>query len=122
MDALVAKTNFEKLDHPIEKIIVSGFDGVNPPPRLKDPERLLFYRFGITTYFQTTDTLMFLKIQKLEAIHLNEEGEIIHTFTVEGSRYSESFKGYFTHLSLEEEKRIYFRGIYLKDKKSNFIN
>jgi hypothetical protein len=121
MDALVAKTNFENLDYPIEKIIVRGFDGVNPPPRLKEPERPLFYGYGITAYFQTTDTLMFFKVQKMEAIHLNEEGEIIHTFKVKGSRYSESFKGYFMHLSLEEKKRIYFRNIYLKDKKGNFI-
>ena len=121
MDELVAKTNYDNLSYPISEIIVRGFDGDNPPPRLVEPARPLFYGYGITAYFQTQDTLMFFKVQKLEAIHVNDDGEIIHTFKLAGSRYTESFKGYFIHLPQEVKRKIFFRNIYLKDKKGNYI-
>ena len=121
LDQLVAKTKLESLNYPISEIIIRGFDGVNPPPRMVIPERPLFYGYGITAYYQTEDTLIFFKVHTLEAIHLNDAGEIIHTFKLKGSRYSESFKGYFMYLSSDEKQKIFFRNIYLKDKKGNYI-
>jgi len=118
---LVAKTDISSLDYPVNEIVVRGFDGENPPPRLIEPERPLFYGYGITAYYQSQDTLVFFKVQQLEIVHLNTEGEIIHTFNQNGSRYTESFKGYFIHLSPEEKRLIYIRNIYLKDKKGKHL-
>ena len=59
LDQLVAKTKLESLTYPINEIIIRGFDGNNPPPKMVVPERPLFYGYGITAYYQTEDILIF---------------------------------------------------------------
>lgn len=121
LETLASKTDIKALPYSLENIVVRGFDGTSPPPRLVEPKRPLFYGYGITAYYKSKDTLLFFRVQELEVVHFDKNGKELHTFHIEGSRYTESFKSYFMHLSAEEKRRIYLRKIYLKDKKGNYI-
>lgn len=121
-DVKVAETNLDALPYQPYKIIVRGFDGKNPPPRLNTPQRALFYGYGMTAYIKSNDSLLFFDILYLDAVHRDAEGNVIATFQLKGSRYSDSFKNYFVNKITEEErKNIYFENIYLKDKKGNYL-
>lgn len=122
LDAEVSKTNIDALPYKIEHIHVRGFDGDNPPPRLVEPERPLFYGYGLTAYYQTYDSLLFFRIERLEIVHRDNEGKVIQSFLQKGSRYSETFKKYFlSQIPVTEKKNIYLQNIYLKDKKGNYL-
>ncbi|MEZ4722482.1 MAG: hypothetical protein R2813_11475 [Flavobacteriales bacterium] len=121
LDTEVAKTDINTLPYTIDGIVVRGFDGTNPPPRLSAPTRPLFYGYGITAYFRGVDSLMFFTVEKLDAVHKSTTGEVIKTFPLSGARYTPAFKNYFVGLSNEEKARIYFENIYLKDKKGHYI-
>ena len=121
--AEAAKTDIKKLPYPVSEIKIRGFDAEDPPPRMNTPERPLFYGYGMTAYYQNEDSLIFFRIQKLQAVHVNSEGEVLHTFNLKGSRYTDSFKSYFlTEIDPSEKKNIYLRNIYIKDKKGNYIH
>lgn len=121
LEAEVAKTNTAKLTYPIDGIVVRGFDGDNPPPRISAPARPLFYGYGITAYFRSVDSLMFFTVVQLDAVHRKSDGTVIKKFPQKGAQYTPDFKNYFINLSTEEKGRIFFENIYLKDKKGNYI-
>ncbi|GEM_PF-625149 len=121
--AEAAKTDVSSLPYPVDQIIIRGFDAEDPPPRLQAPERPLFYGYGLTAYYQNADSLIFFRIQNLDAVHLDDEGNILNSFKLTGSRYTDSFKSFFlTAISAEEKKNIVLRNIYIKDKKGKFIH
>lgn len=122
LDLKVAETNAEALPYDIERIVVRGFDGENPPPRLQAPDRPLFYGYGITAYYVTFDSLIFFNVVRLDAVHRAPDGKMIVSFRQEGNRYTDEFKNYFlSGISPGEKKNIYFENIYLKDKKGNYL-
>jgi len=122
LDAEAAKTNLNELPYDVSLINVRGFDGDNPPPRLVEPERPLFYGYGLTAYYQTKDSLLFFRIEKLDIIHHDNQGNEIQSFPQKGSRYSETFKKYFlSEIPPSEKKNILLQNIYLKDKKGNYL-
>ena len=121
--AEAAKTDISSLPYPVNKIVIRAFDAEDPPPRLQAPERPLFYGYGLTAYYQNADSLNFFRIQSLDAVHLDEEGNTLHSYKLSGSRYTDSFKSFFlTGITSEEKKNIVLRNIYIKDKKGNFIH
>jgi hypothetical protein len=99
LDAPVVKTDLKSLPYEVDKIVVRGFDGVNPPPRLGSPDRPLFYGYGITAYCRTVDSLLFFTLIKLDAVHRDENGESIRGFPLKGCRYNDYFKPYFLELT-----------------------
>jgi len=122
LDIKVAETNTKALPYEISRIVVRGFDGENPPPRLKAPERPLFYGYGITAYYFTFDSLIFFNVVQLDAVHRDVQGNKIVSFRQEGNRYTDDFKNYFLNgIDPQDRKNIYFENIYLKDKKGNYI-
>lgn len=121
-DIKVAETNTDALPYAPYKIIVRGFDGKNPPPRLTAPQRQLFYGYGMTAYYQTKDTLTFFTLLYLDAVHYDKDANVVASFPQAGSRYSDEFKNYFVNrISEAERKNIRFENIYLKDKKGNYL-
>lgn len=122
LDAVVAKTDAASLPYPVGKIVVRGFDGNHPPPRLVEPERPLFYGYGMTAYYQSSDSLIFFKILRLQAEHRNEDGSVIKSFQLKGNRYTEGFKQYYLKtVAPEERKNFFLSNIYIKDKKGNYL-
>jgi len=122
LDKLVSKTNVKKLDYDPERIIVRGFDAHNPPPRLEEPERPLFYGYGMTAYFMTHDHLQFFKIDRCEAVHRTKDGEEVKRFELHGNRYTDEFKTYFTkEIDSHQKKYIFFENIYIHDKQGNYF-
>ena len=122
LDAAAAKTDHSSLPYPVQKIVVRGFDGNHPPPRLVEPERPLFYGYGMTAYYHSTDSLIFFKIQKLTAEHRDDAGNVIKSFILKGNRYSDTFKQYYLKtVPASERKNFFLRDVYVKDKKGNYL-
>lgn len=120
--AKAAKTNIKALPYDPAHIVVRGFDGQNPPPRLVVPDKPLFYGYGITAYIKTADSLRFFTIVQLDAVHRDGSGNEIARFTETGSRYSEAFKEYFlSKIAPTEKKNIYFENVFVKDKNENLL-
>jgi hypothetical protein len=103
------------------KLLFGDLMATTPHQEWLYPKDHYFMVMGLPPITKQKTFYFFFKVQTLETIHLNDVGEIIHTFKLKGSRYSESFKGYFMHLSSDEKQKIFFRNIYLKDKKGNYI-
>jgi hypothetical protein len=117
-----AETDIEHLPYTIEKIVVRGFDGSNPPPRLVETTRPMLYGYGITAYHMSYDSLIFFKVVAMKAVHRNSDGSILKSFEVKNGRYSQEFKEYFLErIRPEERQDIWFEEIYISDKKDNII-
>lgn len=122
LDKAVAQSDLNALPVSLDKVVIRGYDGVAPPPKLKPPARTLFYGYGVTAYYKSTDTLMFFKVLQLEAEHRSPEGEVLARFDLKGSRYNDAFKSYFLNaIPQSERKNIFFKNIYIKDKKGNYF-
>lgn len=122
LDKKVALTKVNTLPYNVNDIVVRGFDGTNPPPRLETPMRNMFYGYGMTAYIQSLDTLIFFNIVRLDAKHENTAGKVLRESEETGNRYTEAFKNYFTAaIEASEWKNIYFDNIYLVDKKGNYL-
>ena len=119
---MAAETDLEHLPYNIENIVVRGFDGTNPPPKLIKTARPMLYGYGITAYHITYDSLIFFKVLSAKAIHRDESGNIIKEFDIKNGRYSPEFKKYFLEsIRSEERKQIWFEQIYIRDKKDNVL-
>lgn len=117
-----AETDIEHLPFSIEKIVVRGFDGSNPPPRLIETTRPMLYGYGITAYHMSFDSLIFFKVLTMKAIHRGKDGSVIKSFDIKNGRYPAEFKEYFLEkIRPEERTEIWFEEIYISDKKDNII-
>jgi hypothetical protein len=119
---MAAETDIEHLPYNVENIVVRGFDGTNPPPRLVKTTRPMLYGYGITAYHITYDSLIFFKVLSAKAIHRDESGNVIKEFEIKNGRYPPEFKKYFLeNIRASERKEIWFEEIYIRDKKDNIL-
>lgn len=122
LEKLVSKTDTNELAYSVSEITVRGFDGANPPPRMKTPTRKLLYGYGMTAYIIGFDSITFFDIVSITAVHKDDEGNEIRAFEIQGGRYPKEFKHYFVEKCTESQRaRIYFENIYLRDKSGNYL-
>ena len=117
-----AETEIEHLPYDVSKIVVRGYDGSNPPPMIAEPTKKILYGYGVTAYYMNFDTIVFFDVLSMKAVHRNKDSKAIKTFHLEGSKYEQKFKKYFTEKIRKSERQdIWFEEIFISDKKDNIL-
>jgi len=121
LDSLASLTDTTQLGYLPSELVIRSYDGNYPPPLKSMPDKQIFFGFGITAYWLTSDTLAFFKLQSFEVVLRDAFGNEVRKFE-NGKTYTKDFrKFYLEELDPKEYCKLYLQKVYLKDKNSNML-